>query len=58
MPRPTRSRSDLDLAKVDWRQVDGTSEDEIAQQADSDRDTAPVFGPEGIVNLAKHFRNE
>ncbi len=43
MPTVRHSRSELDLAKVDWRRVDATSDADIARQAAEDRDTAPVF---------------
>lgn len=49
------SRSDLDLAKVDWRRVDATSEDEIAQQASEDQDTAPMFSPEEILAAGRRI---
>ncbi len=43
MPTVRHSRSELDLAKVDWRGVDATNDADIARQAAEDHDTAPVF---------------
>jgi len=36
MPTAPPSRSDLDRARIDWRQLDATTDAEIAQQAASD----------------------
>lgn len=44
-----RSRSELDLSKVDWSRVDATTDEEIARQAAEDEDTAPVFTAEEIL---------
>lgn len=55
MPTRTHSRSDLDLAKIDWGKVDATSEDEIARQAGEDHDTAPVFSPEEILAAGRRI---
>ena len=43
------SRSDLDLSKVDWSQVDATSDEDITRQAAADGDTAPLFTPDDIL---------
>ena len=43
MPTTKHSRSELDLAKVDWHRVDATGDEDIARQAAEDQDTAPVF---------------
>src|SRR5689334_20089910 len=43
MPIAPYSRGDLDLSKVDWSQVDATSDEDIARQAAEDVDTAPLF---------------
>jgi putative transcriptional regulator len=49
MPTRTHSRSDLDLARVDWGRVDATGEEKIARQARDDPDTAPVFSAADIL---------
>jgi putative transcriptional regulator len=43
MPTVRHSRSELDLAKVDWPRVDATRDEDIARQAAEDHDTAPIF---------------
>jgi len=43
MPTTRHSRTELDLAKVDWRRVDATTDAEIARQAAGDAETAPLF---------------
>lgn len=43
MPIVKRSRSDLDLDRVDWKRVAATSDAEIERQVATDPDTAPVF---------------
>jgi len=55
MPTAPHSRSDLDLTKVDWRQVDATSDEAIAQQAAEDADTAPVFTAEEILAAGRRI---
>src|SRR6516162_6729454 len=55
MPTAPHSRSDLDLTKVDWRQVDATSDEAIAQQAAEDVDTAPVFTAEEILAAGRRI---
>jgi len=49
MPTAPRSRSDLDLTRVDWHRVDATDDETIARQAAEDPDTAPVSTPEEIL---------
>ncbi len=46
MSTGVRSRSDLDLAKVDWNRFDATTDEEIDRQIAEDPDTAPVFSAE------------
>jgi putative transcriptional regulator len=43
MPITKHSRSELDLAEVDWRRIDATRDEDIARQAAEDHDTASVF---------------
>lgn len=43
MPTVRRSRSDLDLDRVDWKRVAETSDAEIERQIAADPDTAPIF---------------
>ena len=49
MPTARHSRSELDLARIDWSRVDATDDAEIARQACEDADTAPVFTAEEIL---------
>jgi putative transcriptional regulator len=55
MPTAPHSRSELDLAKVDWGQVDATTDDEIACQTAEDADTAPVFTAEEILAAGRRI---
>ncbi len=55
MPIAPPSRSDLDRARMDWRRVDATTEAEIAQQAATDDDTAPVFSTEALLAAARRI---
>ena len=55
MPTAPHSRSDLDLTKVDWRQVDATSDEAIAQQVAEDSDAAPVFTAEEILAAGRRI---
>lgn len=43
MPIVKRTRADLDLAKIDWRRAEATSDAEIKRQIAADADTAPLF---------------
>ena len=43
MPTTRHSRAERELAKVDWRRVDATTDAEIARQAAGDAETAPLF---------------
>jgi DNA-binding transcriptional regulator YiaG len=38
-----RTRSDIDLAKVDWAALEAVTDAEIKAQIAQDKDTAPVF---------------
>jgi len=58
MPTAPHSRSELDLAKVDWRRVDATTDDEIARQARDDADTAPLFTAEEILAAGRRIEPE
>jgi hypothetical protein len=55
MPTVPHSRRDLDVAKVDWRQVDATRDAVIARQAAEDRDTAPVFTAAEILAAGRRI---
>jgi putative transcriptional regulator len=55
MPATTFSRGDLDLARIDWRKVDATDDDEIAQQAAAGVDTAPVFTADQILAAGRRI---
>ncbi|HTQ15571.1 MAG TPA: helix-turn-helix domain-containing protein [Rhizomicrobium sp.] len=43
MPIVRRTRADLDLSRIDWTRVSKTTGRQIAAQAASDADTAPLF---------------
>jgi putative transcriptional regulator len=58
MPTAPHSRSELDLAKVDWSRVDATTDEEIARQAAEDPDTAPVSFPEEILAAGRRIQPE
>jgi putative transcriptional regulator len=53
-----RSRSELDLSKVDWRRVDATTDAQIRRQIAKDGDTAPVFTAEDIVRAGRRVRRD
>jgi putative transcriptional regulator len=55
MPTALHSRSELDLAKVDWHRVDATSDKDIASQAAKDDDTAPVFTAAEILAAGRRI---
>jgi len=55
MPIVPHSRSELDLARVDWGRVDATDDAEIARQAAEDPDTAPVFTAEEILAAGRRI---
>jgi len=55
VPTTPSSRSDLDLAKIDWRLVDATTDEEIARQVATDADTAPVFTADEIVAAGRRI---
>jgi putative transcriptional regulator len=55
MPTAPHSRSELDLAKVDWRQADAATDEDIARQAAEDADTAPVFTAEEILAAGRRI---
>ncbi|MEA2829418.1 MAG: hypothetical protein QOF22_166 [Bradyrhizobium sp.] len=48
MPTAPRSRSDLDLTRIDWTKVDATTDEDIARQVAEDSDAAPLFTAEEI----------
>jgi putative transcriptional regulator len=58
MPTEPYSRSDLDLARIDWRRVDATTDEEIARQTAADADTAPVFTAEEILAAGRRILPE
>ena len=49
-PKPVAapSRRSHDRGRIAWRQVDATTEAEIAQQAAADPDTAPVLSADAL----------
>ena len=49
MPIVRRSRSDLDLGKVDWSGVDATTDADLEAQIAADLDTAPLFTDEELA---------
>ena len=55
MPTTKHSRSELDLAKVDWRRVDATGDEDIARQAAGDQDTAPLFTAAEILAAGRRI---
>jgi putative transcriptional regulator len=55
MPTAPHSRAELDLAKLDWAQVDATTDDEIARQAAADADTAPLFSAAEILAAGRRI---
>jgi putative transcriptional regulator len=55
MPTAPHSRAELDLAKLDWAQVDATTDDEIARQAAADGDTAPLFSAAEILAAGRRI---
>ena len=55
MPTAPHSRSELDLAKIDWHQVDTATDEDIARQAAEDADTAPVFTAEEILAAGRRI---
>jgi len=55
MPIAPSSRSDLDLAKIDWQRVDATTDEDVARQAAVDTDTAPLFTPEEILAAGRRI---
>ena len=55
MPTTPHSRAELDLAKVDWHRVDATTDEDIARQAASDADTAPLFSAAEILTAGRRI---
>jgi putative transcriptional regulator len=55
MPTVPHSRSELDLAKVDWHQADSATDEDIARQAAEDADTAPVFTAAEILAAGRRI---
>lgn len=53
MPTASRSRSELDLAQIDWRKFDATDDETIARQAAWDPDTAPVIGAGELLSVGR-----
>jgi putative transcriptional regulator len=58
MPTEPYSRSDLDLARIDWQRVNAATDEEIARQAEADADTAPVLTAEKIIAAGRRIRPE
>jgi putative transcriptional regulator len=55
MPTAPHSRSELDLARIDWHQVDTATDEDIARQVAEDADTAPVFTAEEILAAGRRI---
>jgi putative transcriptional regulator len=55
MPTAPSSRSDLDLAKIDWQRVDATTDEDIARQVAADADTAPLFTADEILAAGRRI---
>jgi putative transcriptional regulator len=55
MPTVPHSRHELDLARIDWRRVDATTDEEIARQAAADPDTAPVVTPAVVLTVGRRI---
>ena len=53
-----RSRSEIDLSKVDWRRVDATTDQEIDRQVSQNLDTAPVFTAEEILAAGRRIARD
>ena len=53
MPTGPRSRSELDLTKVDWHRIDATDDQTIARQAEEDPDTVRVLTPDEILAVGR-----
>jgi putative transcriptional regulator len=49
------SRSELDLAKVDWRKFDATTDADIDRQIAEDKDTAPFFSEAEFAAAARRI---
>jgi putative transcriptional regulator len=58
MPTAPRSRSELDLATVDWRRIDETGEEAISRQAAEDSDTAPVLTPAELLAIGRRVATD
>jgi putative transcriptional regulator len=58
MPTAPRSRSEMDLTRVDWHRIDATDEETIARQAAEDGDTAPVLTPEEILTAGRRVSTD
>jgi putative transcriptional regulator len=55
VPTTPSSRSDLDLAKIDWRRIDATTDEDIARQVATDADTAPLFTADEILAAGRRI---
>ena len=55
MPTTPSSRSDLDLAKINWARVDATTDEDIARQVATDADTAPLFTTNEILAAGRRI---
>jgi putative transcriptional regulator len=55
VPTAPHSRTELDLAKLNWARVDATTDDEIARQAAADADTAPLFSAAEILAAGRRI---
>jgi len=55
VPTTPSSRSDLDLAKINWARVDATTDEDIARQVATDADTAPLFTTNEILAAGRRI---
>jgi len=58
MPTAPHSRHELDLARIDWRRVDATTDEDIARQAAGDADTAPLVTPAELLAAGRRIAPE
>jgi len=48
-----RTRSDVDLSKIEWAALDSVDDAAIAAQADADADTAPIFTTDELARARR-----
>jgi putative transcriptional regulator len=55
MPTAPPSRRDRDPTRIDWDRFDATTDAEIARQAATDADTAPVFSADALLAAGRRI---